>query len=124
MSEKSETDKAQKFIGLLEAHAEAVLSESHTNGVYAENVRRRARVVEGIINGDIGTVRGVVCTWTDDIQPIAETLFGTDLDGHAIGEHKDYSPTVFSGVDARVRMLSSDEMLGPSLSLDITRDTD
>jgi hypothetical protein len=108
------------FIGLLEAHADKALEDSETNLMYADNVRRRARMVEKLLNGEIGTVKGVVCTWTDDIQPIAEALFGTDLNEHAIGEHIDYTPTVFPGVDARIRMLSSDEMLGPSLSLDIT----
>jgi hypothetical protein len=113
---------ADGFIELLERHADQVLRESGTNQLYAETVKRRARMVEGLLNGEIETIRGVVSTWTDDIKPIAEAVFGEGLDGHFIGEHEDYSPTIFPGVSARIRMLSSDEMLGPTLSLDMSRE--
>lgn len=117
---KSSPELAERFVSLLEEHADATLEKSETNRIYADNVRRRARMVEGLLNGEVGTVSGVVCTWTDDIQPIAEALFDTDLADREIGAHVDFTPTVFPGIEARIRMISSDEMLGPTLCLDMT----
>lgn len=113
------------FIDMLEAHAEDALSRGETNQPYANQVRGRAVMVRDLLEGGApGEVRGVVSTWTNDMRPIAELLFGVGLEERRIGDHVDYSPTVFDGVKARVRMLSSDEMLGPTLSLDMISDAD
>ncbi len=112
------------FINMLEAHAQASLEASLTNKFYSERVLRNAEAVARLMASRTGETLSVVTTWFDSFKPIAETTFGTEIAEEAGMElpliFGDYSPTVFSGIHGRVRMVSLDEIMGPALSLDLT----
>lgn len=113
-----------ELVYMLNDHAEKVLAENKSNSQYAQVVRLRAQEVEDLIDSKSGEITGVISTWEKSAQPIIEAVFGMSLKGHQVGELSDYSPTRFSDIYGRVRIVSADEIWGPALSLDlIARET-
>jgi hypothetical protein len=111
--------KSGKLIAILESHAADSLAKNTSNAKYAETVRLRAQQAEVLITNKSGEVISMAASWLEDMQPIVETVFATDLNGHPIGEYQAYMPTVFAGVFGRTRIVSTDEMFGPVIALDL-----
>jgi hypothetical protein len=107
------------FVDMLNRHAAEVVERSPTSALYAETVRNRAQAVQALITDQIGEVKGVVTSWMEEVQPFAETLFDLNLDGEQLGALREYTPTVFQGIYGRTRILSTDEMFGPTITLDL-----
>jgi hypothetical protein len=107
------------LLAVLELHAADSLEKNATNAKYAESVRLRAQQASALITSKSGEVKSLVASWVDDVQPVVETVFGMDLSGHQIGEHEGYMPTVFKSVYGRIRIISTDEIFGPVLALDL-----
>lgn len=103
----------------LESHAEESANNNSANRIYAENVRERIDEVRALIDTRRGAVKGVAISWMQEMQPIAEVVFGQSLEGRPIGSLREYTPTVFDGILGRTCILSTDEMFGPTLSLDL-----
>jgi hypothetical protein len=64
------------FVEMLNNHAAGVIEKSPKSALYVATVRLRAQQALKLISDQSGEVKGVVISWTEDIQPIAETLFG------------------------------------------------
>ena len=107
------------LLGIIESHAVDSLETNSSNAKYAETVRLRAQQTKALITNKSGEVKGVVTSWVDDIQPILEVVFNKDLSGHAMGEHREFSPTAFDGIFARICIISTDEIFGPLVALDL-----
>ena len=104
---------------MLNAHAESSLQRSSRNQPYAEYVKAKAEELRGLLEGKDCEIQGLMLSWMSEIQPVAEYMFGADLHETKLGEHKDYKETIFDGVYARTRILSIDEIFGPTISLDV-----
>lgn len=108
---------------LISLHIDSVLAQGDTSARYVEATRKKAAQLEEVIHDREGGIRGLVIGWMDDVRPVAESLFGVSLEGQPIGNFGDeqgtYHPTVFEDIGGRVRILSTDEIWGPTLSLDI-----
>lgn len=115
----AEQSSTAVLLAVLESHAADSLEKNATNAQYAESVRLRAQQASALITSKSGEVKSLVASWVDDVQPVVETVFGMDLSGHQIGEHEGYTPTVFESVYGRIRIVSTDEMFGPVLALDL-----
>jgi hypothetical protein len=61
----------------------------------------------------------VIGTWQQDAQPIIEAVFGISLEGQQLGELSEYSPTRFNYIHGRVSIVSTDEIWGQMLSVDL-----
>ena len=116
------TMSAELLKGIIYDHADRSLAENASNWKYAEVTKERAEQAQELIDTRSGEVRGVISTWQNSAQLILEVVFGGPLEGHAIGELEKYSPTKFDGICGRVRIVSTDEMWGPVLSLDLIAD--
>jgi hypothetical protein len=108
---------------LLYRHIEAASSAGDVNAKYVEAAKGKLDKLDGFIKSREGQIRGLAIGWTSDVQPIAENIFGQSLEGRPIGElggeQGSYNPTVFEGIQGRLRIISVDEIWGPMLSLDL-----
>ncbi len=115
----TEEGRLEVVLDALEAHAAQSIESSNHNLIYAENVRRRSEELRTLILGKTGIVEGVAISWIDEIRPLAELFFDIELDGQELGAYRKFRPTAFRGIYARTKILSSDEVFGPTISLDI-----
>ena len=104
---------------LLINHADDTSRENISNSLYAAAVRGKIEALKTLIDTQSGEVRSIISTWEKQARPIIETLFGTSLEGHRLGDFAEYSPTRFEGVCGRVRIISTDEIWGPALTVDL-----
>ena len=120
MSEVIQTESQQlrALLDVVEQHAALSLTRSGSNAPYVEETRRRLVDAQALILSQTGEVEGLMACWISEIRPAAEILFG-DLTNRDIGSTKDYTPTLFVGVYARTRIMSIDEIFGPTVSLDL-----
>jgi len=119
LESEAERTTAQAFVGRLLAHASESAERDSSNELYAEAVRSNASKVEELLTAKTGKVAGVAASWTNEMQPLLETLLGRSIEGEPLGAFKDYVPTALNGIYARARIVSVDEMFGPSLILDV-----
>lgn len=121
--EGSREINVDNFIGLLESHADKVLQTNSTNQRYADRVRRNAQKVRELLGAGSGDINGVVSTWREDFRPIAEAIFGIEVEPIATDQllqsHASFTPTVIDGVLGRVHRISLDEIMGPLFTLDL-----
>jgi len=87
---------------------------------HSRNANLKIQKFIALLEDRAGLLQGVYIDWVNGMQPIAEAVFGTDLNGHKLGEHKEYSATIFDDIEGRIHIISTDEMWGPTLSLDLT----
>jgi hypothetical protein len=111
------------LIDSLSFYAGEVSMRKPESALYAANVFRRAAEVEALLITRTGEVTGVITSWMDDVQPLLEAVFGRDLEGEELGAFQDYTPTIFSGIYGRTRIVSTDEIFGPCIALDLAADS-
>jgi len=108
-----------RFTDALKKHADNSVCTNISNAKYADQTRQRAEAAKELIESKRGAVAGVAISWRAEIQPLAEIVFGRNLDGTQIGLLREYSPTAFEGILGRTCIISTDEMLGAAISLDL-----
>jgi hypothetical protein len=113
------TITSDALVDMLNNHADRVVEENTSNSQYAETVRLRAQQTQRLIDDRSGEARSVIATWERHAQPIIEAVFGMPLEGQEIGDLAEYSLTRFGGIYGRVRIVSTDEIWGPALALDL-----
>jgi hypothetical protein len=111
------------LIDLLSFHAGEIAMNSPGSALYAASVFRRAAEVEALLINKAGEVKGVVTSWEYAVQPLLEAVFGRSLEGEELGAFRDYSPTIISGVYGRTRIVSTDEIFGPCIALDLAAES-
>ncbi len=119
----SEQALANKLAEALEQHAADSLVSNPSNAIYAEAVREKSQWVQELISSKSGAVPGVLASWMPKIVPVAELLFGEDFSKHPLGDFIDYGPTALDGVAGRLKIVSIDEIFGPTVVLDLAADT-
>lgn len=115
----SQAIRAQLFIDKLMAHAADAAERNTSNELYAERIRSATDKVKELLATKTGEFPGVATSWTTDMQPLIETLYGRSIEGEPLGAFKDFTSTAIEGIYARTRIVSIDEMFGPSLTLDL-----
>lgn len=107
------------LVDTLSYQAGEIVMRNPGNVLYAASVFRRAAEVEALLITKTGEVRGVVNSWTNELQPLLEAVFGRSLEGEQLGTFQDYVPTIFNGIYGRTRVVSTDEIFGPCIALDL-----
>lgn len=119
-----ETDLTDEIIELFSAQVNAAEQRSHTNARYVEKARRNIEQLKLLIGeyGEPGCIDGVIIAWWEEFKPIGECLFGTVLDDDdPRAWEQDFTapmPTVVPDLYASLRIISTDEIMGPMIALD------
>ena len=111
------------LVDALSYQAGEIAMRNPGNTLYANSVFRRAAEVEALLITKTGKVKGVVTSWADEVQPLLEAVFGRSLEGEELGAFQDYAPTIFSGIYGRTRIVSTDEIFGPCIALDLAAES-
>ena len=107
------------LVSMLNNHADRTVEENTSNSQYAEAVKLEAQQAQRLIDDRSGEVRSVIATWERHAQPIIEAVFGIPLEGQHIGDLSAYSLTTFDDIYGRIRIVSTYEIWGPALALDL-----